>query len=419
MRSIYSTGIKAKILFYLRNYGPTKRASFISIFSEYYKQSVQREILELLQKGLIEQVKRAPKPSATPVRYLQLTDAGRSAITQLEDEHGEQEANKDLATIKRDERKELVMRVYNACRATGVLVEKDKKPALEVLFGIAPAHKDEEEKIQEMFRAGAYYSVTEIRATARKAFGDGPLNQTRCVGVVIRGHRIYFVYNMGGKLIYFNATTERKTRDGILGLFEKSEIMRSHIQFGLKREAPCILFGNSYGTVPQLFFKRKGGALPVDDEGKEIVRKGNWEPNRDRISMSILGDLFTEVYFVPSKDIGIVFEALTRMTPDLRDRLVEKWVSDQPALRMNDDPSSMAQAVEKKTGHPVFIWVDNDLKTLHEVWKKKASAYVVVLESGPENAIAKVMGTRLLSVQTVKGEVLTTRRYDDFGNPVK
>ena len=93
MRAIYSGGIKAKILFTLRNYGDTKRASFVNRLSEHHRQSVDRALTGLLRDGYVEQYKKAPQPRQRPVRYLTLSDKGKQAIKQLEQEHGENPPN--------------------------------------------------------------------------------------------------------------------------------------------------------------------------------------------------------------------------------------------------------------------------------------------------------------------------------------
>lgn len=420
MRAIYNGGIKAKILFTLRNYGDSKRSSFVNQLSEHHRQSVDRALIWLLQEGYVEQYQKAPAPRARKVRYLQLTDKGKQTIKQLESEHGEKPPNQALVAIRRDERKELVMNVYSACRAMGMMVDEGEKPRLSLLID-RTQESDETEKaqIEEMQRVGAYYSLTEIRQTARELYGSGPLNQTRCVGVIIRNKRIFFLYNMGGKLIFFNSTVERKTKEEILGLFENSRDLRETMQFSLKREAPCILFAKSYGCIAQLFFKRHAGSLPVDENtGTPIQRKGKWEPNRDRLSIETMEEIFTEIYFVPIRDTQNILSSVTSITPARAQTAVRRWIAQQSSLREVNDNSG-AQAVDKWSGNHVFVWFDNDLRSLHTVWKSRSPVFVIVPVAGPENGIAKIMGTRLLNVQAIGGKLLKTKKYDDYGNPIK
>ena len=420
MRAIYSGGIKAKILFTLRNYGDTKRASFVNRLSEHHRQSVDRALTGLLRDGYVEQYKKAPQPRQRPVRYLTLSDKGKQASKPLGQEHGENPPNQALVAIRRNERKELVMQVYSACRAMGMMVDTGEKPNLAILISRTQiSDSDEKTKIEEMQRVGAFYSMTEIRQTAREMYGSGPLNQTRCIGVVIRNNRIFFLYNMGGKLIFFNSSVERKTKEEILGLFENSQDLRETIQFTLKKEAPCILFSNSYNGIAQLFFKRHSGSMPVEEStGKPIERKGKWEPNRDRISIDVLESIFTEIYFVPVRDTDNVFASVTSITPARAHVAVSRWIAQQESLRELQD-SSGAQAIDKASGFRVFVWFDNNLRTLHAVWKGKDPLFVVVPMSGPENGIAKVLGTRLLNIQAIGGAVLKVKKYDDYGNLIK
>ena len=51
MRAIYNGGIKTKILLTLRNYGDSKRASFVNRLAEHHRQSVDRALLWLLQEA--------------------------------------------------------------------------------------------------------------------------------------------------------------------------------------------------------------------------------------------------------------------------------------------------------------------------------------------------------------------------------
>lgn len=75
--------------------------------------------------------------------------------------------------------------------------------------------------------------------------------------------------------------------------------------------------------------------------------------------------------------------------------------------------------MDKGSGNHVFVWFDNDLRSLHTVWKSRSPVFVIVPVAGPENGIAKIMGTRLLNVQAIGGKLLKTKKYDDYGNPIK
>ena len=146
-----------------------------------------------------------------------------------------------------------------------------------------------------------------------------------------------------------------------------------------------------------------------------MQRKGKWEPNRDRLSIDVLEEIFTEIYFVTLRDTDNVLASVTSITPARAQTAVNRWVAQQDTLRAINDGSG-AQAVEKASGNRVFVWLDSNLRTLHTVWKSRLPVYVVVPMSGPENGIAKVLGTRLLNIQAIGGELLRTKQYDDFGN---
>ena len=112
------------------------------------------------------------------------------------------------------------------------------------------------------------------------------------------------------------------------------------------------------------------------------------------------------------------FDTASRMTPEITRDIESKWISSQSALREARD-SSGAQAVIKGSGAKVFLWFDNNLYTLYHVFESQEQVYVVIPESGTEQVIARVLGTRLIKIQTIAGEVLNVKRYDDTGHLIK
>ena len=73
MRELYKSGVRAEILFYLRDYGDTKRSSLVSVFAKYNARHVQRVVAKMIEDGELDEYKKPPEPSKTPVRYVRLT----------------------------------------------------------------------------------------------------------------------------------------------------------------------------------------------------------------------------------------------------------------------------------------------------------------------------------------------------------
>lgn len=69
MRELYKSGVRAEILFYLRDYGDTKRSSLVSVFAKYNARHVQRVVAKMIEDGELDEYKKPPEPSKTPVRY--------------------------------------------------------------------------------------------------------------------------------------------------------------------------------------------------------------------------------------------------------------------------------------------------------------------------------------------------------------
>lgn len=418
LREIYHGSIKEKILLHLRNYGDSKRASFVTLLAEHYKQNINKATRELLDGGYVDEYKKPPAPGKAKVRFLCLTEKGKKTIRQLEDEHGEAPPNREIANIKRPERKELVMQVFHACKAVGILTDEELKPSLPELICPKAPTQEGDRRIKRMQQDGAFYTITEIRKASMELHGDGPLNQTRCIGVIIRGHRLFFVYNMGGKLIYFNSTVEARTRDDVMHLFSaqngnRAPVVKSSV-------SSCILFANSYSAIAQLFFCRKGGHIPVDENGKPKGTVGElgaskWDPTQDRLTMKQMEKLFSDIYLIPVKHAMELLGNATQMGAERMAGAASRWIEQQEMLRATGNPNG-AQAVEKSSGDDVFIWLDSNLRTLYSVWKSERQVFVVIPMAGPEQGIAQVLGERLNSIQTLTGEVLKTRRYDNYGN---
>ena len=419
MATLYSNSLKLKMLLDLRNYGPIKRAKAISTYPNYNRITVERVVTNLLESGLIEEYKKAPAPQLAPVRYIQISDRGRDALIDYEAEKGQYRADRTVSTIKENSRKELVLPVYAICTALGVMTTQEEKPPLEALFFQSPNTHINPELTSMLDEQGVFYSMNEIRTTTKKHIGDGPLNQVRCIGIIIRDKRVYFVYNMGNKLIYFNRTLETRTRDLIVQLIDKSTILKEYGMEVRPQLAGCILFGDTYRCIPKVIFGRKSGEKAEVEDG--VVNKA--EKMRDalaehNISLSNISRVFNSIYFVPIRASASVFDASIRMTPAYRYAITEKWIQMQPSLRAEKCQFGL-RAVSKNTGTYVYVWPDNDLTFLSKMRQANHPAHVVIPVPGAEDAIARVLGPNLLSVQLLTGGTLKTKRYDFNGKEIK
>ena len=390
LATLYSNSLKLKMLLDLRNYGSIKRAKAISTYPNYNRITVERTVTWLLNQGLIEEYRQSPEPKLAPVRYIRISEQGKAALIDYEAEKGQFKADKTVSTIKENARKELVLPVYSICKALGVLTEQEEKPPLESLLFPEDDKEIGADVAAMLDDMGAFYSMNEVRATAKMHIGDGPLNQVRCIGIILRGKRVYFVYNMGKKLIYFNRTLETRTRDLILQIMDKSPIMKSYGVEIHSQLVSCILFGDTYRCIPKVIFGRKSGEKAEVKEG--VVDKA--EKMRDalaehNISLSNISKVFSAIYFVPIRASASVFDASIRMTPAYRYAITEKWIQMQPTLRAEKCQFGL-RAVAKNSGTHVYVWPDNDLSFLSKIRQANHPAHVVIPVPGAEDAIARV-----------------------------
>lgn len=417
MREIYKESCQAEILLYLRNYGDTKRSAFVSLLTGYSERYIQKQMARAIEEGDIELYKRTPKGSKRPVMYARLTKKGEEKIAKYEKDNGEEGGLQDIPKIKQDERKESVLQVYSICKGMGMATEQADKPNIERLFGEqgAPETKKEQREIKELEQTGAFYSLTEIRLCLKERFGYGPLNATRCIGIVIRKRRLYFVYNMKNKLMYLNLTIEERARDVIMQNLMASQIANSMIDFSYS--VACLLFGNNYTAIPKLFYERKSGEIKLDEAGNPITFKGKWKPSKDRLTLGNLIEVYPNIYFVSIKNARIDLDNATQVTPEFAERVIKGWLNKHENLRAEQTRSG-AQAVVKGSGEDVFIWIDQNLSKLYQVFNSGEKVHVVIPISGIENSVARVLGTRLIDIRTMSDEILETRQYDDYGHIV-
>lgn len=421
MRTIYYGSLPMNILFYLFDYGDIKRCLFVSIFAEYSEQVIWRAIRKLLQSGLIEEYKNKPVGESKTVRYLTLSPAGKKVVLELQSEHedelsGQNTFAEELQNIRGQKRKELVLRSYSTLRSQGVLVDECNKPSLSVLLSPthAPISKIDEENIRNMQDMGAYYSMTEIRTVAGAIYGDGPLNQTRCVGILIRRRKIYFLYNMESKLIYFNTSLEKRTTQTILLYFNKSYLSDTLFDFRGAMTGPCILFGENYGCIPKLMYGRKRGQMELDEYG-EVVEYGNWEMDKNWLTMRRINEVFPQAYFVSLRHPSDFISIITDTPKELFSKAIKNWTSAHPDMRLSSD-GTISQAVFKESQERIFIWLDNSLSSLYALFRAPYPVHVVVTESGAEEAISRILGERLLSIRTTDDEILEPSRYSNTGH---
>lgn len=417
MREIYKESCQAEILLYLRNYGDTKRSAFVSLLTGYSERYIQKQMARAIKEGDIELYKRTPKGSKRPVMYARLTKKGEEKIAKYEKDNGKEGGLQDIPKIKQDERKESVLQVYSICKGMGMATEQADKPNIERLFGEqgAPETKKEQREIKELEQTGAFYSLTEIRLCLKERFGYGPLNATRCIGIVIRKRRLYFVYNMKNKLMYLNLTIEERARDVIMQNLMASQIANSMIDFSYS--VACLLFGNNYTAIPKLFYERKNGEIKLDEAGSPITFKGKWKPSKDRLTLGNLIEVYPNIYFVSIKNARIDLDNATQVTPEFAERVIKGWLNKHENLRAEQTRSG-AQAVVKGSGEDVFIWIDQNLSKLYQVFNSGEKVHVVIPISGIENSVARVLGTRLIDIRTMSNEILETRQYDDYGHIV-
>lgn len=371
--------------------------------------NVNASIRFLLENGLVQESRKF-LDGKNSVRVLSLAETGEKYLEEHTDKEELRSQHIPLDYVTSKTRQYSILKIYSCLRTYGILMQEDPdRPSISLLSdrSIVPTD-DDRAKLELKDEIGAFYDIREIRSKSTELHGDGPLNQTRCLGAIVRKKIVYLVYNMGSRMIRFNQSVEIRTRDTIARLFYESE------------KVTCILFGSSNISAMKLLYDDPKGthpALQKERSRSEAIYASN-------ISLKKLSVIFPEVYFMEPKT--------SRSYPALETALY-KDETNEDEIRLDileSVPGVRPERVNREivgtsqnAGTTYFFCLNSDLLTIDKLRKathRMDTGTVIVIASTKETAdiCSRILGPRLSSIQDLDGEQIPFDRYNYYSEKI-
>ena len=371
--------------------------------------NVNASIRFLLENGLVQESRKF-LDGKNSVRVLSLAETGEKYLEEHSDKEELRSQHIPLDYVTSKTRQYSILKIYSCLRTYGILMQEDPdRPSISLLSdrSIEPTD-DDRAKLELKDEIGAFYDIREIRSKSTELHGDGPLNQTRCLGAIVRKKIVYLVYNMGSRMIRFNQSVEIRTRDTIARLFYESE------------KVTCILFGSSNISAMKLLYDDPKGthpALQKERSRSEAIYASN-------ISLKKLSVIFPEVYFMEPKTSRSYPALETALYKDetnedeIRLDILESVPGVRPE-RVNREIVGTSQ----KAGTTYFFCLNSDLLAIDKLRKathRMDTGTVIVIASTKETAdiCSRILGPRLAFVQDLDGEQIPFDRYNYYSEKI-
>ena len=374
-----------------------------------YRVNVNASIRFLLDNGLVQESRKF-LDGKNSVRVLSLAETGEKYLEEHSDKEELRSQHIPLDYVTSKTRQYSILKIYSCLRTYGILMQEDPdRPSISLLSdrSIEPTD-DDRAKLELKDEIGAFYDIREIRSKSTELHGDGPLNQTRCLGAIVRKKIVYLVYNMGSRMIRFNQSVEIRTRDTIARLFYESE------------KVTCILFGSSNISAMKLLYDDPKGthpALQKERSRSEAIYASN-------ISLKKMSVIFPEVYFMEPKTSRSYPALETALYKDetnedeIRLDILESVPGVRPE-RVNREIVGTSQ----KAGTTYFFCLNSDLLAIDKLRKathRMDTGTVIVIASTKETAdiCSRILGPRLAFVQDLDGEQIPFDRYNYYSEKI-
>lgn len=396
---LFDDALALAILEYLASTGGVPRKNLYTPFVGYAYRYYAKTVKRLLDEGYLE-IYRYER-----INHIHLTKEGKAALADKEKDVLIREPKSNSAKKKR--RQALVVDVVGLCEANEIAVCEAEKPKLAQLFA-KPISEETETFFKSKLKTGIFYSSGDIRQAYMQIMGKNEIaNWSRLVGIVLLGRSLTFVYSVNRSLIKWMAGSEDRTVKFIIQFLLKSELIRSCIKF---YEHPwCIVCGRGFSMVPKIVTGRKWGRVSEDENSERYKARFA----RDHINAHNLAKVFGAAYYVTSDRRGVDdFKFAAMLNVDTRERLCDKWFSETNTVT-RVTAFGKHQGLSSKRERVVYMpYID--LIEL-EYYKKQGEPCHFVIPAGTQESVSRVMGPLLLSARSLKGKVLTYKRYDSMG----
>jgi len=407
---IYENALAQNVLEYLYGAGYVMRKNlytpFVKFNYKYYASIVNR----LVKEEYIETIKINGKV------HLQITEKG---VYELTEKYIEKDKSlNDIQALnlnksRTEKRKVIVADVVGLCMASGIISDPQEKPPLEELLNIYNRNLPDEKRreYELLLMSGVFYSTGEIRTANKNIFGESEIaNWTRLVGVVFMAPNVTYIYSVDRSLIKWVVTNERKAIYTMNILFTHSNFLSEIIRFN--RKPSCIVCGKGFAMIPKLIYGRKWGKLYEGKKDEMLDRIANVHINARNLS-----EIFESAYYVTTDRHGVAcFLTTLQLDKNSKEEQCETWF-EKSDRGIHISHFGFYQGVSEKKERIVYMpYID--LIEL-QYYKKQSIPCRLVIPKGTQEAISRVMGEYVISMESLAGEQLKYSNYDRTGAKIE
>lgn len=284
-RKIEEGTLRDNLLVFLATSGPISKKALHTPFKEMYStQYYSRAYRKLLGDGLIQENK------SNGHIEVRLTRDGAAAIRKL---HPAREITK--APAAKDYMKKRRQQMQAGTRAVlagaNIVVSGAAKPTLQKL---QQRDSEEEARFGRSIERGIFYSSSELKQICKAQNGSSEyLYSSRLLGIILYKSNVFYVYNIGQKLIEMYPKREIKTITAIQkALYNIKPIADS---VAIENTGTCILFGNLKSMLVKVYRGNAYGKSINNLPKGKMEQMIRWQSVHATYEMFHL--LFNKIYF--------------------------------------------------------------------------------------------------------------------------
>lgn len=284
-RKITIGSLRDNLLVFLATSGPiSKKALHTPFKSMYSTQYYSRAYRRLLEYGYIQETKVNGRLE------VRLTREGIAAVRAL---HPDREITK--APAAKDYMKKRRQQMQAGTRAVfagaGIIVSGAAKPDLEEL---QKQNSEEETRYNRSITRGIFYSSSELKQICKIKNGSSEyLYSSRLLGIVLYEQNIFYIYNIGQKLIELYPKRELKTITAIQKALNNIPVIKNSVN--IEESGTCILLGNLKSMLVKVYKGNTYGKTVTAMTKGKMSQMQRWQTVHATYDTFRL--LFDKIYF--------------------------------------------------------------------------------------------------------------------------
>lgn len=284
-RKIEDGTLRDNLLVFLATSGPISKKALHTPFKAMYStQYYSRAYRKLLSDGYIHESK------SNGHIEVRLTRDGAAAIRSM---HPTREVAK--APAAKDYMKKRRQQMQASTRAVlagaNIVVSGAAKPILQRL---QQSDSEEEARFSRSVERGIFYSSSELKQICKAQNGSSEyLYSSRLLGIILYKESIFYVYNIGQKLIEMYPKREIKTITAVQKALNNIKIIADSV--AIENTGTCILFGNLKSMLVKVYRGNAYGKATNNLPKGKKDQMARWQSVHATFEMFHI--IFNRIYF--------------------------------------------------------------------------------------------------------------------------